>query len=135
MSSNTDNSLPNDIAELKQLVIAQQQQLSEQHTRLKTQSADISLLDRALMKRDERIAELEERLALLKANRYGRSSEKLKDIQGELFDETELEQEIAALQEKLKAEAEAQDEADEDKPRRRRTQPRIRKVTSKNTQY
>lgn len=131
MSSNTDNSLPNDIAQLKQLVIAQQQQLSEQHTRLKTQSADISLLDRALMKRDERIAELEERLALLKANRYGRSSEKLKDIQGELFDETELEQEIAALQEKLKAEAEAQDEADEDKPRRRRTQPKRKSLPEK----
>lgn len=113
MLSSTDNPLPDDIAQLKQLVIAQQQKLSEQQSQLNL--------------RDERIAELEERLALLKANRYGRSSEKLKGIQGELFDESELEQEIAALQEKLQADA----EADEEKPRRKRTQPKRKTLPEK----
>jgi len=95
MTFTADNDLPDDIDELKKLIMSQQQLLSQR--------------DNQLAKRDELIADLEERLALLLAKRFGRSSEKLDDNQMRLFDETELEQAIAALAKELQAEVETEE--------------------------
>ena len=100
MSFTANNELPDDIDQLKKLILSQQQQLSSQLEELQQR-------DKQLAKRDERIADLEERLALLLAKRFGRSSEKLDDTQMRLFDETELEQAIAALKKELQGETEA----------------------------
>ena len=106
MSFTADNELPNDIDQLKQLVLSQQELLSSQ---LEAHSKALRLRDKQLAKRDELIADLEERLALLLAKRFGRSSEKLTDNQMRLFDETELEQAIAALAKELQAEVETEE--------------------------
>ena len=106
MSFTADNELPNDIDQLKQLVLSQQELLSSQ---LEAHSKALRLRDKQLAKRDELIADLEERLALLLAKRFGRSSEKLTDNQMRLFDETELEQAIAALKKELQTEVEAEE--------------------------
>ena len=74
MSFTANNELPDDIDQLKKLILSQQQQLSSQLEELQQR-------DKQLAKRDERIADLEERLALLLAKRFGRSSEKLDDTQ------------------------------------------------------
>ena len=102
MAFATDNELPDDINQLKKLILSQQQLLSSQLEALQQR-------DKQLAKRDERIADLEERLALLLAKRFGRSSEKLNDNQMWLFDETELEQAIAALKKELQAETDTEE--------------------------
>ena len=111
MSFTANNELPDDIDQLKKLILSQQQQLSSQLEELQQR-------DKQLAKRDERIADLEERLALLLAKRFGRSSEKLDDTQMRLFDETELEQAIAALKKELQGETEA---AKEERSKRKAT--------------
>ena len=114
MSLSADNELPNDIDQLKKLILSQQQLLSSQleahNKEIEQRDKQLELRDIKIAKRDELIADLEERLALLLAKRFGRSSEKLNDKQMRLFDETELEQAIAALKKELQAEAEPEEE-------------------------
>ena len=105
MLHNADNTLPDDIAELKKRVLSQQLLLSTQAEQLNASSEQLLNRDEKIAKRDERIAELEERLAVLMAKRFGRSSEKLAELQMSLFDETELDQEIAALAKELAEQA------------------------------
>ena len=81
-------------------------QLEAHNKEIEQRDKQLELRDIKIAKRDELIADLEERLALLLAKRFGRSSEKLNDKQMRLFDETELEQAIAALKKELQAEAE-----------------------------
>ena len=105
MSLNTDNPLPTDIEQLQQLVLSQQQLLAEKEQQL-------SVREKQLAERDQLIAEQEERLSLLLAKRYMRSSETLNAMQLNLFDESELEQEIADVEEALRAASQAR----KDKP-------------------
>ena len=118
MSLSADNELPNDIDQLKKLILSQQQLLSSQleahNKEIEQRDKQLELRDIKIAKRDELIADLEERLALLLAKRFGRSSEKLNDKQMRLFDETELEQAIAALKKELQAEAEPEEEEEEE---------------------
>ena len=83
------HTLPNDIQTLQRLVLRQREELA----------AHRDLLDA----RDRELERLREQLALLRAKRFGRSSEKYAHVQGLLFDESELETEIAALEAALEA--------------------------------
>ena len=130
MSLTTDNELPDDIDQLKQLVLSQQDLLSSQLEELQQRDKQLELRDIKIAKRDERIADLEERLALLLAKRFGRSSEKLDDTQMRLFDETELEQAIAALKKELQAETEAE-KAEKSKRKAKKSQPKREPLSEK----
>lgn len=67
--------------------------------------------DRLLTERRHRIDELIEQLKLLRSKRFGRQSEQLKHLQGQLFDEAELEKTIRETEEALAA---AQQDGDGD---------------------
>ena len=114
MPFTTDNELPDDINQLKKLIISQQQLLSSQleahNKEIEQRDIQLELRDKKIAQRDELIADLEERLALLLSKRFGRSSEKLDDSQMRLFDESELEKAIADLEKELQAESESEDE-------------------------
>ena len=122
MSLSADNELPNDIDQLKKLILSQQQLLSSQ----------LEAHNKEIEQRDELIADLEERLALLLAKRFGRSSEKLNDKQMRLFDETELEQAIAALKKELQAEPEEEGKskrkANKSQPKREPLPDKLRRI-------
>lgn len=86
------------------------QQLNEQNNQLKAQQLQLtehqSLIEKQQAQIDQqqsKIAYLQERLNILLAKRYQARSEQLKYIQGQLFDEAELEQEIAETREALEA--------------------------------
>ena len=138
MSLSADNELPNDIDQLKKLILSQQQLLSSQleahNKEIEQRDKQLELRDIKIAKRDELIADLEERLALLLAKRFGRSSEKLNDKQMRLFDETELEQAIAALKKELQAEAEPEEEgkskrkANKSQPKREPLPDKLRRI-------
>ena len=83
------DTLPTDTEALQRLVIRQREELSVHRELLDT--------------RDGEIARLTELLALMRARRFGRSSEKLAalGLQGRLFDESELQTEIAAMEAEL----------------------------------
>ena len=83
------DTLPSDTEALQRLVIRQREELAVHRELLDT--------------RDIEIARLTELLALMRARRFGRSSEKLAalGLQGRLFDESELETEIAAMEAEL----------------------------------
>jgi len=107
MSLITDDPLPDNIEQLKQLVLSQQKLLLKKEEQLHHQVEQLS-------ERDELIAQLKERLALLLSKRYQHSSEKLDANQLKLFDETELELEIAAIEKELQA---ASDQKTTSKPK------------------
>ena len=136
MSLSADNELPNDIDQLKKLILSQQQLLSSQleahNKEIEQRDKQLELRDIKIAKRDELIADLEERLALLLAKRLGRSSEKLNDKQMRLFDETELEQAIAALKKELQAESEEEGKskrkANKSQPKREPLPDKLRRI-------
>ena len=94
--NNATDTLPDDIEELKLLVLRQREELA----------AHRDVIDA----RDRELERLQEQLALLRAKRFGRSSEKYANVQGLLFDEAELESEIAALEAALEAAEQAKRE-------------------------
>lgn len=71
-----------------------QSQIKDQQIRLQQQQSDITTYQ-------SEIAYLQERLNILLSKRYQAQSEQLKYIQGQLFDEAELEQEIAETRQAL----------------------------------
>jgi len=75
---------------------AQKLQLSEHQSLIEKQQAQID-------QQQSEIAYLQERLNILLAKRYQAQSEQLKYIQGQLFDEAELEREIAETRQALEA--------------------------------
>jgi len=79
--------------------------------------------DRLLSQREQRIEQLQEQLALMLSKRFGRQSEQLKQLQGQLFDEAELEIAIRETEEALAKEHEAND-ADKGAGSRDTTPPR-----------
>lgn len=127
MSFTFDNELPDDVDQLKQLILSQQQLLSSQleahNKEIERREIQLELCDEKIAKRDELIADLEERLALLLSKRFGRSSEKLDDTQMRLFDESELEKSIADLERELQGEIESEEEK-EKKSKRKSAKPK-----------
>lgn len=96
------------VAQLEADNQTQQTRLAEQQ---EAHQQALAEKDRLLSEQKQRIEQLQEQLALLLSKRFGRQSEQLKHLQGQLFDEAELETAIreteAALAEELQA-----DEAD-----------------------
>jgi transposase len=111
--NNATDTLPDDIEELKRLVLEQRAELAQK-------CEEITVHRDLLDQRDREVERLNEQLALLRAKRFGRSSEKYGNVQGLLFDEAELETEIAALEAALAAAEQAKRErtaSDAGKPR------------------
>ena len=73
------------------MYLAGQQQLLDLHQQL--QNKELSILAR-----DATIEQLREQLALLLSKRYQSQSEQLRHLQGQLFDEAELEDEIREIE-------------------------------------
>lgn len=106
--------LPNDPEQLRQLCEQLQATIVDQETLLQAHRATIQQQAKTLKSRQETIEYLSERLALLLSKRYQAQSEQLKAIQGQLFDEAELDaaiRETEAELERLKRES-----SDPDKP-------------------
>lgn len=86
----------------------QQEKLSQKETLLKDREQSLEEHQRKITRRDSTIQSLEqevaylnERLQVLLSKRYQAQSETLKSIQGQLFDEAELEQAIQEAQAEL----------------------------------
>jgi transposase len=92
---NTQLKHQQDHVKKQQLQLAQHQKLIEnQQTQIQQQQSEIATYQ-------SEIAYLQERLNILLSKRYQAQSEQLKYIQGQLFDEAELEQEIAETRQAL----------------------------------
>lgn len=97
--------------------LAAQEQAHQQALAEKDQAYQRALAekDRLLTERQHHIDYLQEQLALLRSKRFGRQSEQLKHLQGQLFDEAELERAIRETEEALAAALEdGDDEAESD---------------------
>ena len=97
----TESSPPNDPQELRELCVQLQSQLADKERLIGEQKAVIARHTQALQAKQETIAYLQEQLALLRSKRYQAQSEQLKALQGQLFDEAELEQAIREAEEAL----------------------------------
>lgn len=104
----TPASLPDDPQQLRLLCQQLQSQLAdkarvigEQEATIGTQQKTIAQHVETLQAHQETIAYLQEQLALLHSKRYQAQSEQLKALQGQLFDEAELEQAIREAEEAL----------------------------------
>jgi len=100
--------LPATIEELQALCLEQQTQLQQQVFALKEKDSQLS-------EQEDTISYLKEQLLLLRSKRFKSQSETLKAIQGQLFDEAELELAIREMEEAL---AEAEEKADAEKAKR-----------------
>jgi transposase len=78
-------------------------QLSEHQSLIENQQAQLAQRDHLIEQQQSEITYLQERLNILLAKRYQAQSEQLKYIQGQLFDEAELEREIAETRQALEA--------------------------------
>ncbi len=82
---------------------ALQESLRQSEARCAQLQAVLQQANAQLEEKQSRIDALEEQLALLRAKRYGRQSEQLSALQGQLFDEAELEQSIRETEQALAA--------------------------------
>lgn len=80
-----------------------QESLRQSEARCAQLQAVLQQANAQLQEKQSRIDALEEQLALLRAKRYGRQSEQLSALQGQLFDEAELEQSIRETEQALAA--------------------------------
>ena len=122
--SNAAAPLPGDPELLRQLCAQLQATIADQEGILQAQKATIQQQENTLKSRQKTIDYLSERLALLLGKRYQAQSEQLKAIQGQLFDEAELEtaiRETEAELERLKREGEEPEQPPSKGPRQ---QPR-----------
>lgn len=116
----------------------QQLQLIEYQSHIENQQITIQQQRSEIATYQSEIAYLQERLNILLSKRYQARSEQLKYIQGQLFDEAELEQEIAETRQALKAlykegdkpgqNAQSGDSADRQKPKRQPLPAHLRRV-------
>lgn len=93
--------LPDDTEQLRALCAQLQGQLAQQNALVERLSAQNASLDKTLRARQQTIDYLQEKLALLLSKRYQVQSEQLRAIQGQLFDEAELESAIRETEAEL----------------------------------
>jgi transposase len=79
----------------------QQLQLEKHQSMIFNQQAQLTQRDHLIEQQQSEIAYLQERLNILLSKRYQAQSEQLKYIQGQLFDEAELEREISETRQAL----------------------------------
>lgn len=96
-----ESTLPNDPRELREMCAQLQVKLADKERLIGEQKAAIAKHTQALQAKQETIAYLQEQLALLRSKRYQAQSEQLKALQGQLFDEAELEQAIREAEQAL----------------------------------
>lgn len=106
--SSHDEAVARELAEQLQ---AHQQAVAEQE---RAHQQALAEKDRLLTERQHHIEHLQEQLALLRSKRFGRQSEQLKHLQGQLFDEAELEKTIRETEEALAAALQEGDDQGED---------------------
>jgi transposase len=92
-----------DAKQLNTQVKVQQLQLAGHQSLIENQQAQLAQRDHLIEQQQSEIAALQERLNILLAKRFQARSEQLKYIQGQLFDEAELEREITETREALEA--------------------------------
>jgi transposase len=110
-----------------------QSQLEEQHHQLKQKDQLIEQQQSTIENYQAEIAYLQERLNILLSKRYRAQSEQLKYIQGQLFDEAELEREIAETRQALddlqkRSTRSTGQEAPKQKPKRKPLPDHLRRV-------
>lgn len=126
---------------LREQLALQQQLLADKDALLSEHAEQLERKQLLLDESNEHIAWLEETLALLKSQRYRHSSEKLDALQGQLFDESEMDAAIGEIKEKWEQErqarqtkhesdkqARAASRAPEDRPRRKPLPDHLRRV-------
>ncbi len=84
-------SLPSDPQQLQKICTQLQGQLADQNRVIESQQKTLDEHARALQAKQDTIDYLTEQLILLRSKRYQAQSEQLKSLQGQLFDEAELE--------------------------------------------
>jgi transposase len=84
-------SLPSDPQQLQKICTQLQAQLADQGRVIEAQQKTLDEHTRALLAKQDTIDYLTEQLILLRSKRYQAQSEQLKTLQGQLFDEAELE--------------------------------------------
>jgi len=82
------------LAAQAQIIAANERQLAAKVETISANETELAQVKRQLDERQEHIAWLTERLELLQSKRYQHSSEKFSALQGQLFDESELDVEI-----------------------------------------
>jgi uncharacterized coiled-coil protein SlyX len=98
-------------------------QKAQAEERIAQQAQTIAQQHRDLTERDAQIAQLKEQLQLLLSKRYRSSSETLESLQGRLFDESELERDIADTRAALEAaQGECAGETPNERPARSRAE-------------
>ena len=104
----TLDSLPNDpdvlqkmVLQSRKMYLQSQKQLSLKDQQLLDLNKVLASKEASIKARDETIEQLMEQLALLRSKRFQSQSEQLKHIQGQLFNEAELEAEIREVEEAL----------------------------------
>lgn len=116
--------------------------LEQKYQSLQAQFAQLQAVltekDALLAEKEQRIAYLQERLSILLAKRYKAQSEQLKYLQGQLFDEAELEADIAETRQALEALATPEEPAHDttgtnrpaagEKPKRNKLPAHLRRV-------
>lgn len=93
-----NKSFSSQLVEQKEKQEAQQKKLQKT---IESYQKTLALKDQLLAQHQERIDYLQEQLNLLLSKRFGRQSEQLKHLQGQLFDEAELETAICELEAEL----------------------------------
>ena len=98
--------LQEQLAKQQQRLLERDEQLKEQSALLSEHAAQLEHKQLLLDESNEHIAWLEETVALLKAKRFRHSSEKLDALQGQLFDESEMDASINEIKTRLDKERE-----------------------------
>ena len=140
MNEATTNSA-DEVKRLREQLALQQQLLEEKDTLLSKHATQLERKQLLLDESNEHIAWLEETLALLKSKRYRHSSEKLDALQGQLFDESEMDASISEIKAKLEQEraerqakhtaekaARAANRSPEERPRRKPLPDHLRRL-------
>ncbi len=120
---------------LHEQVVVKEEHIALQDQQLLDLKKELESKEQSLQARDATIEQLLEQLALLRSKRFQSQSEQLKHIQGQLFDEAELEAEIreveAALAQIQTAKPDQGNESatvKKDKPRRKPLPAKLRRV-------
>ena len=129
---NTDNTSRQQIEKmqaenerLQRLLAEQKNKMIDQETVINTHQQLAAIYQNEIAERDNEIADLRERLNILLSKRYQAKSEQLKHLQGQLFDEAELEQAIEETRQSIEAlEKDPETKATPSKPKKPKKKPK-----------
>ncbi len=128
-------SLPNDLKLLQKMYLQLQEQVVLKDESIVVLDQQLLALNKMLESKEATIEHLSEQLALLRSKRFQSQSEQLKHIQGQLFDEAELEVAIregeavlAKMQTPSSGQRNSDSPAKQEKPRRKPLPAHLKRV-------